>query len=52
MSNICELPLFFDSPEVKKVLSDIKDTRDALHKIAISLSSNFEIIEDDTEEKS
>jgi len=52
ITNICERPLFYDSPEVKKVLNDIKDTRNALHKIAISLSSNFEIIEDTTEEES
>ena len=38
---ICERPLFYDSPEVKQVLSDLKDTRDALHRIAFALSKNF-----------
>lgn len=38
---ICERPLFYDSPEVRQVLEDIKDTRTSLHKIAHTLSSEF-----------
>jgi len=52
MTEICERPLFYDSPEVRRVLSDIKETRAALHQIAFSLSSEFqepkELTEDDT----
>ena len=40
ISDILEIPLFFDSPQVKKVHDDIKDCRDAIEKIAESLSSN------------
>ena len=46
---ICERPLFYDSPEVRQVLKDIKDTRGSLHQIAIALSKDFEAPED-TEE--
>ena len=41
ISEVCERPLFYDSPEVRRVLQDIKGTRDALHQIAHSLSSEF-----------
>jgi len=43
---VCERPLFYDSPEVRQVLEDIKETRTALHKIAYALSKNFEGAED------
>ena len=46
---ICERPLFYDSPEVRQVLADIKDTRWTLHQIAIALSKDFEA-PDDTKE--
>lgn len=39
---ICERPLFYDSPEVRQVLEDIKATRDSLHQIAYIMSSEFE----------
>lgn len=42
MSEILARPLFFDSPEIRKVVSDIKETRDSLHKIALALYKNFE----------
>jgi len=45
MKKICEIPLFYDSPEVKQVLKDIKTTQSSLHKIALSLSSEFEMPE-------
>ena len=41
MTEILSRPLFFDSPEVRKVVEDIRDTRNALHRVAVSLSSNF-----------
>ena len=43
ITSICERPLFYDSPEVRQVLKDIKDTRDSLHGIAFSLSSSFQV---------
>lgn len=42
ITEICERPLFYDSPEVKKVLEDIKDVRGSLHNIAFSLTQNFD----------
>jgi len=51
ISSICERPLFYDSPEVRQVLEDIKSTRDSLHKIAYSLSSEFVSEEKDEEEE-
>jgi hypothetical protein len=41
MSEILARPLFFDSPEVRRVVNDIRETRNSLHKIALSLSENF-----------
>ena len=46
VTEICERPLFYDSPEVRQVLKDIKDTRASLHQVAYVLSKNFEEIED------
>ena len=47
ITSICERPLFYDSPEVRKVLMDIKDTRSSLHQIALALSRDFEADESD-----
>ena len=41
MSEILSRPLFFDSPEVRRVVEDIRDTRNSLHRVAASLSKNF-----------
>ena len=43
ISAICERPLFYDSPEVRQVLEDIKETRSSLHSVAHTLSVNFEV---------
>ena len=48
MSEVLSRPLFFDSPEVKQVVEDIRGTRNSLHKIAIELSKDFN--PDDLEE--
>ena len=50
MSEILKRPLFFDSPEVRSVLEQIKGTQDSLHQIAYSLSENFQP-EQESEEK-
>ena len=42
MSEILSRPLFYDSPEVRNVLQDIGSSRDAVHKIALSLTKNFD----------
>jgi hypothetical protein len=51
MKKISETPLFYDSPEVRQVVNDIKATQSSLHKIALSLSSEFEIPKDLLEEE-
>jgi hypothetical protein len=51
MSEILERPLFYDSPEVRQVLQDIKLTRHSLHKIAFTLSRDFEAPKDAKDEE-
>ena len=46
MSEILSRPLFFDSPEVRRVVEDIRETRNSLHRIALSLSKNFKTEEE------
>ena len=46
MSEILSRPLFFDSPEVRRVVEDIRETRNSLHRIAVSLSENCKAEED------
>lgn len=46
MSEILSRPLFFDSPEVRRVVEDVRDTRNSLHRIALSLSKNFKTEEE------
>lgn len=38
ISKILEIPLFFDSPQIRKVISDIKDSRDAILEVANSVA--------------
>ena len=40
ISRILEIPLFYDSLEVKQVVDDIEQCREAILNIAISLSKN------------
>ncbi len=42
ISEILSRPLFYDSPEVRKVLSEISSTREALHQVAYDLSAKLE----------
>ena len=46
ISRILEIPVYYDSNEVRSVLEAIKETQGAVHKVAVALSDNF-----DTEEK-
>jgi hypothetical protein len=51
MSEILEIPIFFDSVEVRKVVSDIKASRDSLivvaNKLTESTGTKIEIKEKD-----
>lgn len=40
VSKILEIPLFFDSPEIKSVLRELEDTRDSLLYVANELTNN------------
>jgi len=40
MTEILSRPLFFDSPEVRQVVDDIKGVRSSLHNVALSLTQN------------
>ena len=42
VSMILKRPLFFDSPEVRKVLSDIESVKRSLHAVALSLAENID----------
>jgi len=41
MSKVLEKPVFFDSLEVRQVVSDIKDCRDSILLIANKMTSSF-----------
>ena len=46
ISEILRRPLFFDSKEVRAVLTDIEMSRDAIHEIAYALTDNFKTEEE------
>ena len=52
MSEILSRPLFYDSPEVRRVVEDVRDTRDSLHRVAVSLYKNFSEGEDAADDNS
>ncbi len=54
LNKILEIPIFYNSPEVKSVIQEIEDTRDALLYIANQLvnSQENENIEEDFEQDS
>ena len=39
ISEILEIPLFYDSPQIRQVVNDIKVSRDSVLKIAQSFAS-------------
>jgi hypothetical protein len=45
ISKILEIPLFFDSPEIRRVHEDVKASRDTIRKVA----ELFSTIEEDDE---
>lgn len=48
ISQILEIPLFFDSPQIRKVISDIRDSRDVILEVANSIA----LIEEKTDAES
>ena len=49
ISKILQIPIFYDSPEIKKVLLDLQDARNSLLYVANKLT-NSKSLEDDTQE--
>ena len=47
ISEILQIPLFYDSKEVKNTLEEIKNVRDILLFIASQLSNSIEEVEDE-----
>ena len=42
ISKVLEIPLFYDSPEIRKVVDDLKTTRGAILSIANSLGASID----------
>ena len=54
LSKVLEIPIFYDSTEVKRVVSEIEDTRNLILYIANRLTESVQekaIVEDDDEGK-
>jgi hypothetical protein len=51
IEKILEIPLFFDSPEIKKLHKDIKATRDTILSVADVLTSSLSQSEDYDQEQ-
>ena len=50
ISKILEIPLFYDSPEIRKVVDDIRQTRDAILVIANSIGASVELYNEEEDE--
>lgn len=46
ISKVLEIPLFYDSPEIKRVVDDVKSSREAILRVAGSIAN----IEEETDE--
>jgi len=46
ISKVLEIPIFFDSPEIKRVVDDVKGCREAILRVAGSIAN----IEEETDE--
>lgn len=49
ISKVLEIPIFYDSPEVKRVLADLQDARNSLLYVANTLT-NSNSLEDDIQQ--
>jgi predicted PurR-regulated permease PerM len=47
ISKILTIPIFYDSPEIRKVVQDIKESRDSILKVANQIASIEETTEED-----
>ena len=47
ISKILQIPLFYDSPEIKKVVDDVKGSRDVILNVARSIAN----IEEEADER-
>jgi len=52
ISKVLEIPLFFDSPQIRQVINDIKQTRNSILKVANIISDVDGESEDGNEESS
>ena len=50
ISKILEIPLFYDSPEIRKVVEDIRQTRTAILVIANSIGASIDSAEEEEDE--
>ena len=50
ISKILEIPLFYDSPEIRKVVEDIRQTRTAILVIANSIGASIDSDDEEEEE--
>ena len=50
ISKILEIPLFYDSPEIRKVVEDIRQTRTAILVIANSIGASIDSVEEEEDE--
>ena len=49
ISKVLDIPIFYDSPEVKRVLADLKDAKNSLLYVANTLT-NSNNLEDDVQQ--
>jgi hypothetical protein len=49
VSRVLEIPLFYDSPEIRKVHEDLKASKDAIMKVAQTFSTIEEGAQEDEE---
>jgi hypothetical protein len=52
ISKIMKIPLFYDSPEIKRAVDDIGKSRDAILYVANQLTSIQEVEDEDGDKKS
>lgn len=43
ISKVLEIPLFYDSPEIRKVVEDVRDSREVLLKVANKIGKIEEV---------
>ena len=51
ISKVLEIPLFYDSPQVRQVVTDIRDCRDSILYVANQIAKVEETFDDEEETK-